>query len=87
MQKKITENKHIQIANNTMYYIYQHIDTDINLDELASSFGMSRVHFQKIFKEQMGKNIYETIKAIRLHKASNLLLTNKSSTITHIANI
>lgn len=87
MQKKATENKHIQIANNTMYYIYQHIDTDINIDELALSFGMSKVHFHKVFKEQIGKNIYETIKSIRLHKASNLLLTNKSSTITQIANM
>ncbi len=87
MQKKITENKHIQIANDTMYYIYKYIDTDINLDDLASSFDLSRVHFQKVFKEQMGKNIYETIKDIRLHKASNLLLTNKSSTITQIANM
>lgn len=87
MHKKLTENRHIQIANNAMYYIYQNIDTDINLDELASSFGISKIHFHKIFKEQMKINIYETIKSIRLHKASNLLLTNRSSTITQIANM
>ena len=87
MHKKSTENKHIQIVNNAMYYIYQHIDTDINLDELALSFNISKVHFHKIFKEQMRINIYETIKSIRLNKASNLLLTNRSSTITQIANM
>lgn len=86
MQKKSTQNKHIQIANNAMYYIYKHIDTDISIDELAESFHISKIHFHKIFKEQMGINIYETIKSIRLHKASNLLLTNQSSTITQIAN-
>jgi AraC family transcriptional regulator len=32
-------------------------------------------------------NVYETIKSIRLHKASNLLLTNRTSTITQIANM
>lgn len=87
MQKKSTLNHYIQIVNDTMYYIYQHIDTDINIDELALRFGISKVHYHKIFKERMGKNIYETIKSIRLHKASSLLLTNKSSTITQIANM
>jgi AraC family transcriptional regulator len=39
----------------------------------------------KIFKEIFGRNIYESIKSIRLQKASSLLLTNKYSTITEIA--
>lgn len=87
MRKKSTENRHIQIANDTMYYIYKHIDTDINIEELANSFSINKIHFHNIFKEQMGRNIYETIKSIRLQKASNLLLTNSSSTITEIANM
>lgn len=87
MQKRSTYNKNVQIANDTMYYIYEHIDTDINIDELALQFGVSKFHFHKIFKEVMGINIYETIKSSRLQKASNLLLTNKYSTITEIANM
>jgi len=35
----------------------------------------------------MGSNIYETIKSIRLQKASNLLISNKYSTITEVANM
>jgi len=87
MQKRSTYNKNIQIANDTMYYIYENIDTDINIDELALEFGISKHHFHKIFKEIMGVNIYETIKSNRLQKASNLLLTNKYSTITEIASM
>jgi AraC family transcriptional regulator len=41
----------------------------------------------RIFKEAFGKNIYESIKSIRLQKASNLLLTNKYSTISNIVNL
>ena len=33
MQKRTTYNKNVQIANDTMYYIYEYIDTDINIDE------------------------------------------------------
>lgn len=87
MQKRSTLNKNIQIANDTMYYIYEYMDTDINIDELALKFGVSKFYFHKIFKEVMGLNIYETIKSIRLQKASSLLLTNHHSTITQIANM
>lgn len=85
MQKRSTYNKNVQIANDTMYYIYEYIDSDINIDELAFNFGISKFHFHKIFKEVMGINIYETIKSVRLQKASSLLLTNKYSTITEVA--
>ncbi len=85
--KKKTNLQHSQIANDLMYYIYQHIDSDINLDELAQSLGVSKFHLHRLFKEQIGSNIYETIKSIRLQKASNLLITNTSSTITEVANM
>lgn len=85
--KKKTVQIHSQIANDLLYYIYKYIDTDINLDELASSFGVSKFHLHRLFKEQMGENIYQTIKSIRLQKASNLLITNQTSTITEVANI
>jgi AraC family transcriptional regulator len=70
-----------------MYYIYQYIDTDINLDILSMDLNISKFHMHRIFKEEFGKNIYESIKSIRLQKASNLLITNKYSTITQIASM
>ena len=41
----------------------------------------------RIFKDAFGKNIYESIKNIRLQKAANLLITNTHSTISEIANM
>ena len=87
MQKKETYLKHSQLANDLMGYITEHIETDINIDQLSETFGISKYHFHKIFKEQMGTNIYEMIKSTRLQKASNLLITNTRSTITEIANM
>ena len=85
--KKETLKKRTKIANNIMYYIYTHIDTDIDIEELSIDLKVSKFHMHRIFKEAFGRNIYESIKSIRLQKASNLLLTNKSSTISNIANI
>jgi len=86
MMKKDTLQKKIKIANNVMFYIYTHIDTDINMDELATDLKISKFYMHKIFKEVFGRNIYESIKSIRLQKSSNLLITNRYSTISEIAN-
>lgn len=83
--KKETLQNHTQIANNIMYYIYTHIDTNIDIEELSIDLNVSKFHMHRIFKESFGKNIYESIKSIRLQKASNLLITNKLSTITEVA--
>jgi len=87
MHRKSTNLHHSKLANNMMTYINKNIDTDINIDELCVEYNISKYHFHRIFKEQMGTNIYETIKSIRLQKASNLLITNKYSTITEIASM
>ncbi|XPV68052.1 MAG: AraC family transcriptional regulator [Halarcobacter sp.] len=84
--KKETLQKRVKIANDIMYYIYTHIDTHIDIEELSIDLDVSKFHMHRIFKEAFGKNIYESIKSIRLQKAANLLLTNKYSTISDIAN-
>ena len=85
--KRDTLQRHTRIANDIMYYIYTHIETHIDIDELSGDLGVSRFHMHRIFKEAFGRNIYESIKAIRLQKASSLLLTNRHSTISEIANL
>jgi len=85
--KKETLEKRTKIANDIMFYIYTHIETNIDIEELSYDLGVSKFHMHRIFKDAFGKNIYESIKSIRLQKASNLLLTNKYSTISDIANL
>ncbi len=87
IMKKSTYEKRAKIANDVMNYIYKYIDTDINIDDLSIELKISKFHLHRIFKDEFGKNIYESIKSIRLEKAANLLITNKYSTITNIANM
>jgi len=84
--KKETLEKRTKIANDIMYYIYTHIETNIDIEELSIDLDISKFHMHRVFKEIFGRNIYESIKSIRLQKASNLLLTNKYSTISTIVN-
>jgi len=84
--KRETIQKRTKIANGIMYYIYTHIETHIDLEDLSRQLDVSKFHMHRIFKEIFGKNIYESIKSIRLQKAANLLLSNRYSTISTIAN-
>src|SRR5574344_1098768 len=84
--KKETLEKRTKISNDIMYYIYTHIETNIDIEELSIDLDISKFHMHRVFKEIFGRNIYECIKSIRLQKASNLLLTNRYSTISNIVN-
>lgn len=83
--KKTTIEKRAKIVNNVINYIYKYIDIDININELCLELEVSKFHLHRIFKEEFGKNIYESIKLIRLQKAATLLITNIYSTITDIS--
>ena len=84
MKKDIALHR-IKITNDLMHYIYENIDSQINLDTLSKDFHLSKFHMHRIFKQEFDSNIYETIKSIRLQKAANLLITNKNSTISEIS--
>ncbi len=86
MKKDIARNR-TKITNDLMHYIYENIDSQINLDTLSQDFHISKFHMHRIFKQEFDSNIYETIVSIRLQKASNLLITNKNSTISKISSI
>lgn len=83
--KKDTKHTRADIVNESLVYIYKHIDTNITLDELARLNSVSKYHFHRIFKEETGENLFERIRSIRLQKAANLLISNKYSTISEIA--
>lgn len=85
MHKKITQLKHKELSYKVFEYINNHIDVDIDINFLAKKLDVNKFHLHKVFKKEFNTNIYETIKSIRLQKASNLLLTNKNSSISYIA--
>jgi AraC family transcriptional regulator len=82
--KKDTKNERANIVNNSLFYIYKHIDTTIRLEELAKLNSVSKYHFHRIFKEETKTTLFETITSIRLQKAANLLIVNQYSTISEI---
>jgi len=52
---KNTLQKNTKISNSIMYYIYTHIDVNIDMNELSSNLGISKFHMHKVFKNTFGK--------------------------------
>ena len=56
-------------------YIENHLDTTIEVADLANIAGYSESYFIKFFKEQTGQTPNQMMTQIRHHKARNLLIT------------
>jgi len=64
--------------------IYDRLDQDIPLKELAASIGMSVSHFCRLFKQSTGLAPHQYVIACRVERAKSLLL-NEERTIAQVA--
>lgn len=67
----------INIVQNTLNYIEDHLLEDINADKIASQFFISSIYFQKIFSIITGFTINDYIKNRRLSLAGEELADSK----------
>ncbi|HPH97931.1 MAG TPA: helix-turn-helix domain-containing protein [Anaerolineaceae bacterium] len=66
-------------------YIAGHLDTDLNLENVAAAAGFSPYHFHRIFTSVTGETPHDFILRLRLEHAANLLLKAPGLSITDIA--
>jgi AraC family transcriptional regulator len=55
------------------HYIYEHIDEPLNREVLAAIAGFSVPHFHRIFTAQIGENIVDYVRRVRLERAGRKL--------------
>jgi AraC family transcriptional regulator len=65
-------------------FIHSHLETDITLEQLAATAALSRYHFIRMFKRQLGLPPHAYLRKTRLHRAAVLLRETKLG-ITQIA--
>jgi AraC family transcriptional regulator len=65
-------------------YIYDHLDENLDLDQLAEVACVSPYHWHRIYRGLVGETLASTIKRLRLHRAAGQLV-NSSATIDEIA--
>lgn len=54
-------------------YVRDNFNNEINLEELANKFFMSREHISRLFKKQFNTNLFDYLTELRIEKAKELM--------------
>lgn len=68
--------KTIQIATR---YIEEHYHEKISLEQVSGIVGVSKFHFEKIFKKYVKQTFYDFLSFVRLKKSQQILLSTNDS--------
>ena len=69
-----TEREQLSLYQNLIYYIDEHLEEDLSLDQLASIFFLSKYHIAHTFKEQSGLSVHQYIMKKRLQLSKESIL-------------
>jgi len=72
--KKIENFDTIDTIKHSIEYIKDTLETNISLDDLAKISSLSKYHYLRVFKKQVGLTPHQYILANRINKAKNLVL-------------
>ena len=66
-------------------YIHQHLSSSLRLEEVARLIHMNPTSFCRFFKKMTGQTFTEYVTDLRIHMASQLLLGDRSLSISEVA--
>ena len=75
---------HSAVINQAINYIFDHIDEEITVEDVARHCSYSRYHLTRMFKEETDEALYQFIKRIRLERSAWCLKVEKEKSITEI---
>ncbi|MFH5836596.1 AraC family transcriptional regulator [Proteiniclasticum sp. C24MP] len=71
LQPQVKKN---QLIDSVISYINEHLEEEINMDQLAAEFFISKYHLSREFKKYTGTTLYRFVVQKRLIKAKGLIL-------------
>ena len=72
------------VINKAINYIFDHIDENITVDDVASYCAYSKYHLMRLFKENTDEALYHFIKRIKLERSAWRLKVEKERSVTDI---
>lgn len=69
------------IINKAIEYIFEHINEKLTVDKVAQYCHMSKYHFSRLFKQEVGESLYSFIKHNRIALSAVNLKVNKEQSI------
>ena len=79
-QNPKSEKEEQNLYQNIIYYIDDHLDEELSLEQLAGQFFVSKYHIAHIFKEQMGLSVHQYILKKRMQASKAAILGETSIT-------
>ncbi len=73
-----------EVINKAITYIFEHLDEDITVDDVAKHCAYSKYYLMRMFKEDTEEALYQFIKRIRLERSALRLKMDKETSITEI---
>ena len=84
MIKSTTAIDYQQRMNRVTQYLFNHLDDDVRIDDLAEVAHLSPYHWHRIYTAMQGETVANTIKRLRLGRAADQL-ANTNNAIKNIA--
>ena len=84
MEDRESTTIHSAVINKAISYIFEHIDEDITVDDVARHCSYSKYHLTRMFKEDTDEALYQFIKRVRLERSAWRLKVEKEKSITEI---
>lgn len=72
------------VINKAINYIFDHLDEEITVDDVARHCCYSRYHLMRLFKENTDEALYQFIKRVRLERIAWRLKVEKDKSISEI---
>jgi AraC family transcriptional regulator len=81
----MSDNEFTDRINQAINYIYNNLDRNLTVEEIADHCCFSRFYFSRMFKAMVGDGLYAFIKRKKLERAAFLLRTRENMPVTDIA--
>lgn len=69
-----TQKSYITRIEKVLVFIGDHLDEDLNMDDLAEIACFSAYHFHRIYRGLVGETVTQTVRRLRLHRAAGDLI-------------
>lgn len=84
MEEKDSTTIRNAVINKAINYIFDNIDEEITVDDVARHCSYSKYHLMRMFKEDTDEALYQFIKRVRLERSAWRLKLEKEKSITEI---
>ena len=78
--------KNIQLCHDVIDYIQRHLHTPLTLEQLAATNGISRMHLNRVFKQEVGVTVMRYVTRCRL-EAAKFMLRDGTERVSDIAQL